>query len=109
MDSIKNTRDFSYVYRKGKSKADRNLVLYAARREGKPHSLGISVSKKVGNSVVRHKIKRKVKEIARLNHASFPNEYAYVVIARKPAAEADYHELEYSTLRLLKQLSLENI
>ncbi len=107
METIKNTRDYSYVYRRGISKADRNLVLYAAKKNTEDHRMGISVSKKVGNSVIRHQIKRRVKEIARLHDDSFPVGYEYVVIARNAAARADYHALEQSVLGLLSKLSLE--
>ncbi len=108
METIKHTKDYSYVYRRGKSRADKNLVLYAAKKNTESHRIGISVSKKVGNSVVRHRIKRRVKEIARLQEQLFPTGYEYVVIARNAAAEAEYSELEHSVLRLLSSLMQEN-
>ncbi len=107
METIKNTRDFSYVYRRGISKADPCFVLYAAKKTKDGHRMGISVSKKVGNSVIRHRIKRRVKEIVRLHETAFPMGYEYIVIARKPAAEADYRQMEHSVLKLLGSLKLE--
>ena len=69
IDSLKNTFQFREVYENGKSTANRLLVLYSASAEGK--KLGISVSKKVGNSVVRHRITRLVRESYRLNEELF--------------------------------------
>ena len=85
MTGLKKNSDFAKVYRQGRSRADRSL----------PESrIGISVSKKTGNSVVRHRIKRRLKEIYRLNEPSFGIGKDFVVIARPSAAAADYHELE---------------
>ena len=100
MTGMKKSADFSRVYHEGKSRADRNLVLYAAERGDGDGLFGVSVSKKVGNSVVRHRIKRRLKEIVRLNSERFPKGYDLVVIARMHAASSDYAGLEHSMLKL---------
>ena len=56
--SIKKNSDFQYIYRNGKSYANRLLVMYVVEKRGEANSIGISVSKKVGNSVVRHHVTR---------------------------------------------------
>jgi len=61
--SIKKNSDFQIVYRTGKSYANRQLVVYVKRRKDKKKLIGISVSKKVGNSVIRHRITRLILEI----------------------------------------------
>ena len=66
-ESLKKNSDFRKVYRKGKSKADHYLVLYALPNGTDRNRLGISVSKKVGNSVVRHHLTRLIREIYRLH------------------------------------------
>lgn len=103
MTGIKKNREFGEVYRRGKSAADRYLVLYVMANGTEESRIGISVSKKVGNSVVRHRIKRRLREIARLDEASLPKQADMVVIARKPGAEADYHTLRHSFLKLGKK------
>jgi ribonuclease P protein component len=108
MERLKKTQDFSRGYRRGKSKADRNLVLYLLKNDLEESRLGISVSKKVGNSVVRHCIKRRVREAVRLHEEQFPTGYDIIVIARKPAAEADYHQLETSVLNLNTRFGKDN-
>ena len=92
------------MYGKGKSTADRNLVLYALDNGTDTSRYGISVSKKTGNSVVRHRIKRRIREICRLNEDTFHKGKDFVIIARKPAAEADYAELQKSLRGLMRGL-----
>lgn len=67
IDSLKNYSEFKKVYDNGKSYANKYLVMYAVRNEEDRQRLGISVSKKVGNSVVRHRVTRLIRESFRLN------------------------------------------
>ena len=98
-ERLKKNSDFQAVYREGKSRAG-YLTVFICRENGLTSSrLGISVSKKVGNSVVRHRVKRLIREAYRLNEESFPPGYDYVIIARKPAAEKGFHEIEKSLLK----------
>ena len=95
MESLKKTAQFAEVYEKGKAYGARLLVLYVLnsdedRKEGR---LGISVSKKVGNSVVRHRIRRLIKESFRLHKSEWAAR-DYVVVARREAAGKTYAELE---------------
>ena len=105
-DSLKKNTDFRQVYRSGKSKADRLLVLYVLENKTKRNRLGISVSKKVGNSVVRHRIKRLVKESYRLNEDRFLFGWDIVFVVRVAAGSADYHQIESSLLRLAGRMKL---
>ena len=66
-DSLKKNDDFRNVYKKGKSFANRYLVMYVLENHTDKNRLGISVSKKVGNSVVRHRVTRLVRESYRLH------------------------------------------
>ncbi|MHC2182952.1 ribonuclease P protein component [Paenibacillus sp. PvR148] len=98
---------FDKVYRHGKSAANHQFVLYyKVQPKQEPFRLGVSVSKKLGNAVVRNRIRRLLKEIVRLNAARIPGGYDLIIIARKPAAEMDYHDMEKSVLHVLKRASL---
>lgn len=98
---------FDKVYRHGKSAANHQFVLYyMVKRQQEEFRLGVSVSKKLGNAVVRNRIRRMLKEIVRLNAARIPGGYDLILLARKPAAEMDYHEMEKSVLHVLKRASL---
>ena len=70
-ESLKKNRDFQNVYKKGKSYANRYLVMYVLENETDRNRLGISVSKKVGNSVIRHHVTRLIRESYRLHEDMF--------------------------------------
>ena len=93
--SIKKNSDFQNIYRNGKSYANRLLVMYVMRNQ-----LGISVSKKVGNSVVRHHIARLMREIFRLNNEKIETGLNIIVVARTAAATSDYKHLEGAYMHL---------
>ncbi len=99
-ESLKKNSDFRTVYNKGTSHADRLLVLYVLENNLEKNRLGISVSKKVGNSVVRHHLSRLIRESYRLNEQLFDCGLDIVVIARVKAKKASYHEIEKSLLHL---------
>ena len=99
-ESLKKNRDFQKVYRTGKSYANRLLVMYVLKNGLKKNRFGISVSKKVGNSVVRHHVTRLLRESYRLHEEMFNSGLDIVVIARAGAKEATYHEIEKALLHL---------
>ena len=101
-ESLKKNRDFQYVYKNGKSYANKYLVMYIVENNQSINRLGISVSKKVGNSVVRHHITRLIRESYRLHENIFNSGLDIVVIARNSAAEISYHEIESAILHLGK-------
>ena len=101
-DSLKKNSDFLNVYVKGKSKANRYLVMYVAQNNLSINRLGISVSKKVGNSVVRHHLTRLIREAYRLNSNMFNSSLDIVVIARNTAKDKTYKEVESALLHLAK-------
>ena len=70
-ESLKKNQDFQKVYRNGTSKGNRYLVMYVLKNQYMKNRLGISVSKKVGNSVVRHRLTRLIRESYRLNEEKF--------------------------------------
>ncbi len=101
-ESLKKNRDFRTVYRKGRSYANKYLVMYSMENHQKGNRLGISVSKKVGNSVVRHRITRLVRESYRLHENMFNSGLDIVVVARGCAAGASYEEIKDAMLHLGK-------
>ena len=99
-ESLKKNRDFLRVYHKRKSRADARLVLYIRKNDTEKSRLGISVSRKVGNSVVRHRVKRLIKEAYRLHESGFKPGYDLVFVARSASAESTYREIESSVMTL---------
>ncbi|MBU3804783.1 MAG: ribonuclease P protein component [Candidatus Cellulosilyticum pullistercoris] len=106
-ESLKKNYEFRIVYRKGKSLANKYLVVYKYRNN-KPHNrIGISVSKKVGNSVVRSRVTRLIRESYRLNEEAIEKEgWDLVVIARSAAKGTSYEEISNALINLLKQHNL---
>ena len=84
-ESLKKNYQFRFVYNRGKSIANRLLVMYVVRNGTNGNRFGISVSKKVGNSVVRSRITRLLRESYRLSESKFLAGYDIVVIARASA------------------------
>jgi ribonuclease P protein component len=101
-ESLKKNSDFQTVYRKGRSYANKYLVMYVLENSSERNRLGISVSKKVGNSVVRHRVTRLVRESYRLQENIFNSGLDIVVVARKGASEVGYAEIESALLHLGK-------
>ena len=99
-ESLKKNRDFKQVYNQGKSYANRYLVMYVLENHTDRNRIGISVSKKVGNSVIRHRITRLIRESYRLQEDMFNSGLDIVVIARATARNADYHQIESALMHL---------
>ena len=99
-ESLKKNMDFQNVYKNGKSYANKYLVMYVLKNELNKNRIGISVSKKVGNSVIRHRITRLVRESYRLQEDVFNSSLDIVVIARGTAREVGYKEIESALLHL---------
>ena len=101
-ESLKKNSDFQVVYRRGRSYANKYLVMYVLENSSERNRLGISVSKKVGNSVVRHRITRLIRESYRLHENIFNSGLDIVVVARKGASSVKYAEIESALLHLGK-------
>ena len=101
-DSLKSNQDFGNVYKSGRSYANKYLVIYTLKNNSDRNRLGISVSKKVGNSVIRHRLKRLIKESYRLHEKMFNSGLDIVVIARKGSDACDYAGIESALLHLMK-------
>lgn len=99
-ESLKKYGDFQRVYANGKSFANRYLVMYVLRQDTQKNRIGISVSKKVGNSVVRHRITRLIRESYRLHEKEFVGGLDMVIIARPGAKEKNFFTIESALLHL---------
>ena len=91
-------KDFQIIYKKGKSYANKYLVMYVLINNKEENRLGISVSKKVGNSVVRHRITRLIRESYRLQEDVFQKGYDIIIVARAGAKDKTYSEIESALL-----------
>lgn len=104
---LKRREDFRKVFRVGRSTANREFVVYVfTRRETAPVRFGISVSKRVGNAVVRNRIKRTLKEICRHWVQDMPSNIDLVIIVRKPVATMDFKQMKSSLRHVFSRAKL---
>ena len=105
-ESLKKNKDFQHVYKKGKSYANTYLVMYVAENGTSGNRLGISVSKKVGKSVVRSHVTRLIRESYRALEPQLRQGFDLVVIARVSCADASYWQVADSLLHLMKKTGM---
>ena len=101
-EGLKSNSDFSKVYKEGRSKANRYLVVNVRENGTDNNRLGVSISKKVGNSVYRHYFKRCVKESYRLHEKMFNSGLDIVVLARTGAKGIKYRDIESALMHLMR-------
>lgn len=101
--SLKKNNEFRNVYENGKSYANKTIVVYVWENGSSINRVGISCSKKIGNSVVRHRFARLVREAYRLHENMFNSGLDIVVVARACARDASYFDIEESLLFLARK------
>ncbi|OPL07454.1 MAG: hypothetical protein AVO33_04850 [delta proteobacterium ML8_F1] len=101
-ESLKKHYEFKRVYKKGHSVVGRYLVIYFLRNKTAQNHYGVTVSKKVGKSVIRSRVRRLIKENLRKFEEQIPPGYDIVIVARVAAAKADYHKIGRNMEELLK-------
>ena len=104
--SLKRNSDFKRLYSKGKSAASGCAVVFYRRNGRKENRLGITVSTKLGGAVQRNRIRRRLKEIYRLNESKLAAGYDIVIVARMASRSAEFKQLESSLMSLFAKLHL---
>lgn len=100
---IKKNEDFQTVFKKGKSVANRQFVIYSYKKEQQQEfRIGLSVGKKLGNAVTRNRIKRAIRQAFLEMRDELKNDYDYVIIARHQATTMDFHETKKSLQHVLR-------
>ena len=104
--TVKENYEFRRIYAKGWSGVSPYLVVYVRPNRRGRNRLGVTVSTKLGHAVVRNRVRRRIREIYRLNKAKMLPGYDLIVVPRVRAVETDYQKLDRTYLRLLEQLDL---
>lgn len=105
-ERIRKNNEFRTVYRKGKSFSNQLLVLYILKNRKELNRVGISVSKKVGKSVVRSRVKRLISESYRINKEEIKKGYDFVFVARTAANDKNFSDIEKALKNLFKKAGL---
>ena len=100
--SIRKNTEYQEIYRTAPSKATGLLVMYVRDGAQEGNRLGISVSKRVGNSVVRHTFVRRMREIFRLNDSQTLKGKDILIFARNQAGQVSYDRLNKDYVKLLR-------
>jgi len=107
--SLTKNHEFKRLYNKGKSAASKCVVIYCIKNNKAENRLGVTVSTKLGCAVQRNRIRRRLKEVYRLNEQSLRKGYNIVLVARLRSRYAGWNELESSVISLFVKLGLTNI
>lgn len=103
-NSLKKNKEFKKVYDAKKSYATKNLVMYILKNgDMERNRLGISVSHRVGNSVVRHTLTRRIREIFRKNNFNLEEAYDIIVVLRVGSDKTEFFKLNEDFLYLCKK------
>jgi len=106
--SLTKNYEFRKLYNKGKTAASKYVAVYCMRNYKDDNMLGITVSTKLGGAVQRNRIRRRLKEIYRLNEHTLHRGHNIVIVARHRSRFAKWSELESSVLYLFNKLKLIN-
>ncbi len=103
---IKKNEDFNHIIRHGQSFSNRQLVLYYIKNDQTHFRVGLSVSKRIGNAVKRNQIKRYLRHAFIELKDEIKPDYDFIVIARMPTADMNFHEIKRSLSHLLMKTKM---
>ena len=105
INRLKKRKEFNFIYKKGLVAHSSSFFIHYVRAYKPYPQIGISVSKHVGNSVIRSRVKRIISEACRLNIDKFAIKN-YVITAKEQAKEKKSNEIEKELLHVLKKNNL---
>jgi len=104
-DRLRHRSDFDRVYAAGRKAWAQGFALFVAAGETERHRLGLTVSRRVGNAVVRNRVKRRFREVFRTHRERLPGCYDIVVNARTEVTEVPFAELAEAFVRAVQRAS----
>ena len=105
--SLKENAAFRRLYYRGVSAGNRYLVIYCRRNGTDVSRMGLTVSTKLGHAVVRNRVRRRLREIVRLNEDKLTTGFDFVIVARSAAVEAQFASLTKAFLSLTDKLGMQ--
>ena len=98
---MKSNTQFNYIFKNGKTLKNSKLLIFYSQNKTKTSKFGIVVSKKIGNSVTRNKIKRLIRESIRQNINNFKNTYNYIFVARQGIETLNFNQINEILLKII--------
>lgn len=92
VNRIKESNDFSLTIKKGKAYRNESFVVHIAKTNSDHMRVGVSVSKKIGNAVVRNRVKRQIRAMVDSLIDFSKDSYDIVIVARKPFLDVGFHD-----------------
>ncbi|MDD4815747.1 MAG: ribonuclease P protein component [Clostridia bacterium] len=105
---LTKNRHFQFIYRKGQSKQSKFITLIFVKTKFKPYKVGFSVSNKIGKSVVRSKVKRRLRESFNLIQKNINPNFNYVIVAKKGIDNLGFFEIKKEMEYCFKKANLIN-
>ena len=98
---VKHNQDFEKIMQQGKCKKNRSYIIFSLQNDNPYDKYGISVSKKIGNAVIRNRYKRKIRSIIDNYKKNYINNKDYIIILRRGALDRTFQELEQDFLEII--------
>lgn len=102
---LKNSRDFTKIIKTKSPYKSKHYIIFLDKTGGDLYHFGISVSKKIGNAVVRNRIKRQIKSI--LDKKDYKKGFNCIIIVRKSLLDLDFNEMRESLFEQIHKLKIE--
>ena len=102
---VKSTRDFTNIINNGRYVKNKCLVLYFMPNKEDKYRVGVTASKKLGNAVVRNKIKRQLRNIVHKYKKSYQNGWDYIIIVRNSYIDCSFKEIECYFCELVNKIN----
>lgn len=104
---VKENTVFNHIIKKSKYVNNRDFVIYYDKKEPSVYHFGISVGKKIGNAVIRNKMKRKVRNIIDNHKKLYANNLDYIIIVRKNCLNLSFKQMDESFVSLIEKIKKE--
>lgn len=104
--TVKENYEFRRIYRRGRSAVSPYLVVYCLKNHSGGSRLGVTVSKKLGHAVVRNRVRRRIREVYRLNREKMLPGWDVIVVGRGRSISGSFQKMTGAYLGCLQQLSL---
>ena len=101
---IKSKKEFDNIIKQGENIKNKYFILYYVQKKENQSRFGIAVGKKLGNAVVRNKIKRQLREIIKLSKNKFPKGKDYIIIIRKESLNLNFLEMKENLILLTEKV-----